>query len=36
MTTQLIFFRLKKEDQKIKGKIIRYIRNLFEQEEQDH
>ena len=36
MTTQLIFFRLKKEDKKIKGKIIRYIRNLFEQEEQDH
>ena len=36
MKTQLIFFRLKKEDKKIKGKIIRYIRNLFEQEEQDH
>ena len=36
MATQLTFFRLKKGDKKIKDKIIRYIRNLFEQEEQDH
>ena len=36
MATQLTFVRLKKEDKKIKDKIIRYIRNLFEQEEQGH
>ena len=36
MKTQLIFFRLKKEDKKIKDRIIRCIRSLFEREEQDY
>ena len=30
------YFKLKKENQAIKDKIIRYIRRLFEQEEKDH